>query len=241
MAVGGALCGTANAEVISIDFEGNQTGALVDGQLNPFVSLNTTGGTGEGIIFDTNNPTGGDEDLRLITDLTPNVQFPAPAGNVLIVAENLIDADMNGLVDIPDDNGGGGMFTFDFTQDVVFLGFNAVDFTDGNGFLTVELFDAGGGELFSFTIDDIMRTGVDLVADVGDNVFFGLFENVFDDYGVDGVRQAKITLGGSGAIDTLTFKLSEVPVPAALPLMASALAFGGFASRRRKSKAARQA
>ena len=233
-----ALCGTASATVIVLDFDDKDAGQIVDGQINPFVSLSTTGGTGSSIVFDTRNPTGGDEDLALITNVTPGMGNLSPGGNVLIIAENLIDADMNGLVDVPDDNASGGTFTFDFAQDVTFFGFNGIDFTDGRGFLQVDLFDSLGASLLSTRIDDIGGFSVDIIAEVGDNAFFGLFANVFGENGIAGVSQAQITLGGSGAIDSLTFHVNEVPIPAALPLMVTALGFGGFASRRRKARLA---
>jgi len=233
VALTGTVYGTASATPIVLDFDSIQAGEVVDGDINPFVRLTTTGGQGAAIAFDTRNPTGGDEDLILVNNLTPGVNGVSPGGNVLIIAENLIDADMNGLVDIPDDNAGGGVFTFDFVNDVTFFGFNAIDVTDAGGFVSVDLFGAAGN-LFSFTIDDVMRPGVDLVTDIGDQSFFGLFNNVFGDDGIAGVRQAQITLGGSGAIDGVSFHVNEVPIPAALPLMATTLAFGGFVSRRRK-------
>ncbi|MEL6380125.1 MAG: hypothetical protein AAGK25_03415 [Pseudomonadota bacterium] len=233
VAAAGVFAGAAEATPINLDFDSNVAGEVIEGDINPFVRLTTTGGQGAAIVFDTSNPTGGDDDLILVTNVTPGVRGPSPGGNVLIIAENLIDADMNGLVDVPDDNANGGSFTFDFTNEVTFFGFNAIDFTDGNGFLSVDLFGAGGN-LFSFTIDDVMRDGVDLVAEVGDRAFFGLFNNIFGDDGIAGVTQAVITLGGSGAIDGVSFHANEVPVPAALPLMVSTLAFGGFVARRRK-------
>lgn len=235
VALSGPFLGAASAAPIVLDFDSNQAGQIIDGNINPFVRLTTTGGTGAAIAFDTRNPTGGDDDLILANNLTPGVSGVSPGGNVLIIAENLVDADRNGFVDVPDDNAGGGTFTFDFTNAVTIFGFNAIDVTDGAGFLNVELFGAAGS-LFSFTIDDIMRDGVDLVADITDRTYFGLFDNIFGADGVSGVTQAKITLGGSGAIDGFSFHANEVPIPAALPLMLSSLAFGGFVSRRRKQR-----
>ena len=105
--------------------------------------------------------------------------------------------------------------------------------------MQVDLFDSLGASLLSTRIDDIGGFSVDIIAEVGDNAFFGLFANVFGENGIAGVSQAQITLGGSGAIDSLTFHVNEVPIPAALPLMVTALGFGGFASRRRKARLAK--
>ncbi len=230
----GMMSSAALAEIVVLDFDALAAGETVSGQINPFVSLTTTGGAGTAIAFDTNNPTGGDEDLEIFFNASEGFG-PPPSGNVLIIAENLNDANNDGLVDIPDDNAGGGTFTFDFVEEVTFLGFNGIDFTDANGFLQVDLF-GDLGSLFSFAIDDVAGPGIDSVLEVGDNTFIGLFANIFGADGVAGVTQAVITLGGSGAIDSLTFEISEVPVPAALPLMLTALGFGGYISRRRKTK-----
>jgi hypothetical protein len=91
-------------------------------------TVNTGGGPNKAIIFDSANPTGGDADLG-----TPNqaCQPPGPgvgdAGapgqpgancipeeNILIIAEDDVDNNGDGLVDDPDDEAGGGMITIDF-------------------------------------------------------------------------------------------------------------------------------
>ncbi len=233
-----AFCGAASATPVTLDFTSDQAGQVVDGQVNPFVNVSTSGGANLATVFDSANPTGGDTDLVLLNNASPmDFGSPSPGGNILIIAENSVDSNGDGLIDVPDDNAGGGTISFDFLQEVTFFGFNAIDFTDAGGSLTVDLFGAAG-ELFSFTVSDIAGPGVDLVADVSDNTFIGLFSNVFGFDGITGVTQADITLSGSGAIDNLRFEVSEVPIPAALPLMMTALGFGGFVSRRRKAKIA---
>lgn len=231
------VCGAASASAVVIDFEDLQTGEILNDQFSPYVTVSATGGAGQAIVFDTDNPTGGDFDLAVSETLFPSASSPA-GGNVLIIAERLTDSNNDGFVDVPDDNASGGTFTFDFGQTVDFLGFNGIDFTDAGSFLQVDLF-SGATNIFSFLVDDDASANPDILANVSDNIAFGLFENVFGADGVSGVTSAQITLGGSGAIDGLEFALSEVPVPAALPLMLSALGFGGFVSRRRKAKLAR--
>jgi len=66
------------------------------------------------ILFDSANPTGGDNDLA-----TPNlgaVGNDTALGNLLIIAENDIDAGADDLIDVPDDEGAGGSLIFDFDQ-----------------------------------------------------------------------------------------------------------------------------
>jgi hypothetical protein len=78
--------------------------------------------TGLGIAFDSANPTGGDLDLG-----TPNERFGGPGvgrfgrtsndrelHNVLISAENFVDADHDGLIDEPDDDANGAWFHYHF-------------------------------------------------------------------------------------------------------------------------------
>ena len=110
-----------------IDFEGFPAGTVVfevfgDGGSGPIFVEGTnprfSAGTNAAIIFDTANPTGGDPDLG-----TPNSDFGGPGlgvggksgspfqndaalGNALIIAENLTDANGDGLIDDPDDEGG---------------------------------------------------------------------------------------------------------------------------------------
>lgn len=89
---------------------------------------NHGGGPDVCIIFDSSEPTGGDFDLG-----SPNAAFGGPGlgeggaegadgenaeelENVLIIAENDIDEDDDGLVDVPDDEAGGGIVWIRFSH-----------------------------------------------------------------------------------------------------------------------------
>lgn len=89
---------------------------------------NDGGGPDLCIVFDSSDPTGGDDDLG-----TPNEEFGGPGegeggepggagpndqalGKLLVVAENDCDADHDGLVDEPDDESGGGVITLSFSH-----------------------------------------------------------------------------------------------------------------------------
>jgi len=94
-------------------------------------SVTANGGINQAWIFDSSNPTGGDDDLG-----TPNQQFGGPGvgsggstnntalGNILIIQEN-----NNG---VPDDNAGGGDIVFTFTQPTFVNAISVVDI-EGNG------------------------------------------------------------------------------------------------------------
>ncbi|MFK7753842.1 MAG: hypothetical protein AB8B51_15000 [Sedimentitalea sp.] len=86
----------------------------------------------DAMIFDTNNPTGGDHDLEY-----------ADQGNVIIISE---DNDS----DDPDDNAHGGTISFDFEAPSEVVSLNFLDIEEPHG--TVDLFDAEGTLLNSLEI-----------------------------------------------------------------------------------------
>jgi len=215
-----SLVGVAHATPVTITFDGLAAGTVVDTEI-PGVTVSATGGSGQAIIFDSNNPTGEDEDLGAgFTLVGPNTG-PAPAASLLIISE---DGD---LAD-PDDNGGGGIFTFDFDGVVNFIGFTGVDFNDASANLIVSLFDEGGAEVFSYDFN------ANSSLSVGDNEYYSFFTNVFGS-GIMGVALATIELTGSGAIDNLTFDANAVPIPGAIPLLFSGIAGLGFAMRKKRA------
>ncbi|MEO0360460.1 MAG: SdrD B-like domain-containing protein, partial [Pseudomonadota bacterium] len=96
------------------------------------------------MIFDTNNPTGGDDDLATSTQ-----------NNVLIISEDFDSSD-------PDDNAsgqafvnGGGLFFFDFDEPVFVQSLSYIEFNFGG---EVQALDADG---------NVLKTVA--VADIGDN------------------------------------------------------------------------
>ncbi len=147
-------------------------------------AVNLGVGPDKAILFDTSNPTGGDLDL-----LTPNPMVPSnneALDMVLIIAENDIDvAPMDGIVDDPDDEAGGGVLTFAFDHDVTFLSARVLD-VDGTEVDVFRFLDAGGVEIQSMIIPDQPDGNVQLVSGP-----------------VTGVRTIVLELGGSGAITRL--------------------------------------
>ncbi|MBK8976535.1 MAG: hypothetical protein IPM29_11510 [Planctomycetes bacterium] len=149
---------------------------------------NTPGHPNKAILFDTLNPTGGDWDLR-----TPNPSAPGntePLGFVLIIAENDIDLNGDGLVDDPDDEAGGGTLRITWDYDVTFLSTRVLD-VDGGEIDYLRLFDAMGNEISTTLIPDAPDGAVQRITP--------------SPTGVSGVRTAVLELGGSGALTRIRF------------------------------------
>lgn len=230
-------CAAAPAGAAVLDFEGFGLGTIIDDE---YANLGVTirgdhyrqAARNEGVnvaaIFDTNNPTGGDDDLgatfsnsRGLGDLDP--------GNVLILHEQWKHC-RNGVTcgNDPDDVGRrpyAGEFVIEFAEGVRL---ESIDFFDieheENGATPnneIELFDVLGNPI----LDDMFFT-----PDTGG-------DNTWDrvDLGVDGVGRLHIKMGGSGAIDNIVFSFVPEVVPAANGVIALLLV-GGAALRRRRAR-----
>ncbi len=112
---------------------------------------NKAGHPNEVIIFDSNNPTGGDLDLGSPWD-TGNLPSNTDLGNLLIIAEDLVDSNGDGLVDDPDDEAKGGTIIFQSNNSCNTLEFDFIDFEQdqGNsGYVIINL-EEGGSLEFDF-------------------------------------------------------------------------------------------
>ncbi|MDJ0597351.1 MAG: SdrD B-like domain-containing protein [Crocosphaera sp.] len=165
-----------------IDFEtdgsGNPlpAGTVID---NEYQNLGLTiSATGFGaMIFDSANPTGGDDDLATDSE-----------GNILIISEDGDSSD-------PDDNAGGGVITFDLDNPVTVNSINFVDIeeaggivftTDADGNVTTTAIPApGNGSLQTLNINDsdVVKIEVDLVGSGAisgldfDTISTGIYKN----------------------------------------------------------------
>ena len=211
----------AMAAPILIDFEGESAGTIIDNEYAPLLTVSTSsnGSNDHAVVFDTDNPTGNDGDLGAPFDnpFTGATEMFEP-GNVLIISEDARGVSCGAdSCSPPDDEAGGGSITFEFNQEVTFLGVDVFDVSDGGATFNIEFFD----------VDGLFAT-VFFASGIGDNEYVS-FLSQFDD-----VVKIVFNFGGSGAIDNILFDAPEIPVPAALPLLLSGLAGLGFASRRRK-------
>ena len=136
-----------------VDADGNalSAGTLVNGALQfdgvvfeAIRAQDTDNVFDDGMIFDSDNPTGGDQDLGVGT------------GNVLIISEDGDQSD-------PDDNIG-GMIVATLDNPSIMKSLRAVDTEEGG---TIELIDANGVTLSTVTIPSI-GDGETAVVDLGD-------------------------------------------------------------------------
>ncbi len=139
------------------------------------------------IGFDSNMPTGGDTDL--MTPGTGQGNTTAQC-TVLIIAENDVDANGDGLVDDPDDEACGGKITFEFNGRYTVESIALLDIEEAGA--VVKLYD--GDE----------RVHVEPAAQLDDNSLQRL-----DLTGTPAATRLVVKLPGSGAIDDLRI----CPVP----------------------------
>ncbi|MEM1046931.1 MAG: hypothetical protein AAGL24_12285 [Pseudomonadota bacterium] len=173
------------------------------------------GGLDQAFAFDTNNFTGNDTDL--VSSFT-NASDPGITKDLGIVAVigGPGGSAPGSAAPTPNDEARGGTITFTFDRLVDVLSFDYVDTEAGGNELNVSAFDDNG----------LIGTSGALVAGDGQ----------FDTFtaGFLGVRSLVFNFGGSGALDNI--KITPVPLPAALPLLAGGLGILGFLGWRRRQR-----
>ena len=208
-----------SAQAMTIDFETDDNGApLSPGAFNGATAYDgfgvTISSTGSLSLFNSScgpdfgtTCSGGDDDLGTGASFGTE-----PQGNVLVIQDpNVAPA--------PGDSGDGGSITFDFAKATTLTQVALLDNdnTDGGGTgIFLELFKEGVGAPTVIT----PALGVDNLLQI---IAFGA-EGV-------GIIKLVVNFPGSGAIASVT----TVPVPAALPLLLSALAWLGWVARRKKA------
>ena len=211
--------GPANATVL--DFENFDAGTIMDTEYAALgvtiAAVNLGGGPDLAVVFDSRNPTGGDSDLG--APFSNPVLGSASPGNLLIIQEN--DNCDSFSCTTPDDEGSrpAGQLIISFDEGVLLqsIDFFDVEGVESNAGSAIELYDDENVLIpSSFFVPD---TG-------GDNMWSQVF------FGVSQVKTIVINMGGSGAIDNIAFESRVVPVPAALPLLLTALAGLGAFRRR---------
>ncbi|MGP1273628.1 MAG: hypothetical protein ACTS22_09880, partial [Phycisphaerales bacterium] len=239
-----SLAGAAQADIL--DFSSLQHGEIITpttyadiGVVIEAVNFRLPGAAP--MAFDTQFIPTADPDLTGPPWDGGNLPRMTQLGNVVIIPENLVDADGDGIVDDPDDEGRrpAGQLIFSFETPITSFGFDMVDlegliaedsilefFSDG--------FEIGQVDFLEFI--DPLSPVYDPTLDFGNNTlnrFTPIDVSLFA--GGQGEGEAPrsfdrviINLGGSGAFDNIVY--TPVPTPGSLTL----LGIAGLAANRRR-------
>ncbi|MGJ8682207.1 PEP-CTERM sorting domain-containing protein, partial [Paraglaciecola sp.] len=238
----------SHATVSVLDFDSFQDGQIIDNEyLNSHgVSISSVNYKGDNpdilnrqVAFNTLNNSSRDNDLEFnnnnndYNDVDSDYRYTAlnmpgysgasNPGNVLILQENGWGCS-DGVCNHPDDEGtrAAGYFEFQFTNLVDILNIDFFDIEDQVNqdvkYYAIQFFDESNNEIHQ---NNYMPT-------MGDGQFV---RQVFS--GVSNVKRLIINMPGSGAIDNLAFKATEVPEPTTLAILFIAL---GFTVRHRLKK-----
>ncbi|OKH17512.1 SdrD B-like domain-containing protein [[Limnothrix rosea] IAM M-220] len=192
-----------------IDFDndgaGNalSAGTVIDTEYTDLgVTISATSGSGQAMIFDSANPTGGDGDLATATE-----------GNILIISEDGDSSD-------PDDEAHGGELIFEFASAVDINSISFVDIEeaggqvfayDSNGNLidTTSIPAPGDGSLQTVTIDNsgVSKIVIDLV---GSGAVSGLDFDSFESSPGLYTNIGSVTAGGVSDEDAANYVNPEV-------------------------------
>lgn len=190
-------------QVLSEVFTSGGSGPIVLRGYNPFLGV----AANAALVFDTTFPTGGDFDLG-----TPHMNFGGPGigaggaagpfqndeaqGKVLIIAENLVDWDGDGLVNSPDDLNAAAT-----PNATLWFDFAAMGTVTIHGLTILDVEASELPPLITYFGRDGAALGTFVVPATGDN---GVAE--VDLGGVTGVSQMRIQMRGSGAVDNLLLR-----------------------------------
>ena len=245
----------ASADLITIDFNSLSTGEILNEQ---YASLGVhfsavSNPTSTLTIYDTTATGGADPDLEGPPNDTWNGGNLAPGtnmGNVMIIANDTVDTSpADGLIDNPNDDGGGGTITVKFDQPLYRFGFSNVD-SDGFGEQCCVTFYRAGtlvGQIFFADRISASTPYYDPTIAYGDdyanefeitswtspnyNVVAGASSPGNGTGTIGQFDEVRFNMGGSGAFDDLRF---ETPEPGTMALLGLGLAAVG-AWRRRNS------
>jgi hypothetical protein len=172
------------------------------------------------IAFDTLNYTGGDYDLR-----TDSYRYGygnnRELGNVLILAEDVVDRNRDGYVDDPDDEGRRRAGYFDFMFDNV---------TNSGSLVMLDIDNWCEAGSVQFYLDGNLLSESYRFQPLGDNSVQKIDWSGFE------YNKMRVNMGGSGAVAEVS--ANPVPEPVTVVLVAGAVtAVGMRASRRRRHSA----
>ncbi len=230
-----AVSTAATAEPIQTSFE-----ALVHGEIitNQFADVgmsieaeNFQFAGAKPIAFDSNQLGTSDPDLQGPPWSKGNLDPTTNLGNLIIIPENMVDANGDGIVDDPDDEGArpAGDLKFTFSDVMTGFGFDIVDMEGPVRELTTIEFLLFGSSVATVDFNDFVTPGstfYDPTVKFGNNSANRISVMTADALGIDGFTSVVIHVGGSAAYDNI------VVVPA--PASACVLALGGVLAQRRR-------
>jgi hypothetical protein len=152
-------------------------------------------------------------------------------GNMLIIPENIVDANGDGFVDNPDDEGGvpAGQIKFSFNENQTIFGFDGVDIEAGtekqNSFLSFR--DANGVELKKVMMGEFVNPVspfYDPTLQFGNHHANHFQPLTSARMGIAPWRQVVVQFGSCFAMDNMVFGNPAIPEPASLAFAIPALA-----------------
>jgi len=231
--------GTSSAAVITFNSiaHGEAASTQIPGLTISAENFSFDAETGEhpnlSLGFDTGETGTADPDLEGPAwaggNLAPAVLASLELGTAIIIAENDVDEDENGIIDSPDDEGNrpAGVITFELDDPVSSVGFDLIDVEGvveepGN----LATFLMGGAVIASIPFSEFLPGGMhDQGAVFGNNTV----NRIAPIGGLGPFDEIEIHLGGSAAVDNLVF---DMPSPGVAGLLALGLGLLGLSRRR---------
>ena len=228
---------TASAEPITTSFESLVHGEIITNQFSDVgMSISAENFDYAGakpIAFNSNLLGTADPDLQGPNWAKCNIAPGTDLGNLIIIPENLTDANGDGIVDDPDDEGArpAGDLKFTFSDVMTGFGFDVVDMEGPVREMSSIEFLLFGSSVATVDFNQFVTPGSDFydpTVRFGDNSANRIAVMTADALGISGFTSVVIHVGGSGAYDNIVV----IPAPAS-GLM---LGIGGLAAMRRRRR-----
>jgi hypothetical protein len=255
--LGGLLLAASQsrAAVLSMNFDSRKHGQIIDTEYVATKGVtisarNLQGGPDLAIIFDSNRTYTDDHDLEAPWDMG-NLATSTSVSKLLILAENDADADGDGRIDRPDDQGAepadglSGEITFNFNTPIKSLALDLIDVEDGIetdegiGYLS---FRFKGSELARVMLSEFTNPSsgfYDRTVVYGDNSANRIQPITAEALQVAGFDQVVVGMGLCLGIDNVVFETGLADIDAQVPepgaLMSMLLALPALAPRRRRA------
>lgn len=236
------LVATHAVHATTVDFDSFAKGTIIKTQLSAsglsITAKNYSNGPQAPVIFDSAARNTPDPDLEGPGWSTGNLPSSTDIGKFIIFDESGVDANKDGRIDNPNDNGHqpGGYFDFTFSKPISSFGFDLVDLDgpkeirDDGGFVA---FFNGKTELKHISFNELIHQGsifFDPTIKLADHSLNRVSPFTSGELGIPAFDHVRISLGGSGGVDRITF--NDVPEPASVAM--AALAGATLLLRRRR-------